>query len=442
MQFNSPNRAVLNGLAWLGLAAMMSCPAASALGEPQLAGLTPEVHDQITRDLKELKNKLSALRASNQVTSPAMNDRLADADVFRKAITWALDYETKLTAKDVAQIQAALKRGHQRADALSAGKHPWTTKKGRLVRGYVSEVDGSTQPYGLIIPANYDKRQPIRLDVVLHGSQRPTGTNEQRLISRFDEGDQAGQAPEVNYIELHPLGRVENCYRWAGEADVFEAIESVCRNYNIDRDRIVLRGHSMGASGTWHIGLKRPDQFVALGPYCGYVDTYEFSHTPLKNFIKVSKLPPHQDTILHMLDSKDYATNAGVVPAIACIGDKDVFFQAHVIMEKAMKQEGLKMVNLIAKGFGHGRDPVTFKEQLRRIEIHATKGLNRNPRHIRFVTWTLKYSRCHWLQVLGLEKTLRACGNRSHARWWADRNQRTQEHRPFFDCNRGFWPTC
>ena len=34
------------------------------------------------------------------------------------------------------------------------------------------------------------------------------------------------------------------------ETDVFEAIEAASRNYNVDRARIVLRGMSMGASGT------------------------------------------------------------------------------------------------------------------------------------------------------------------------------------------------
>ena len=224
-------------------------------------------------------------------------------------------------------------------------------------------------------------------------------------MNRFDEGDAGPKsAPEQDYIELHPLGRVENCYRWAGETDVFEAIESVCRNYRIDRDRIVLRGMSMGASGTWHLGLKHPDRFVALGPYCGYVDTHEFSLTPLKNFIKVGTLPEHQERALHMLDSIDYAANAGVVPAIACMGSKDVFFQAHVLMRKAMEKEGLKMVNLISPGTGHTIDPVTHKEQMRQIGEFAVKGLNHTPKHIRFVTWTLKYSKCHWLQVLGLEE--------------------------------------
>ena len=105
-----------------------------------------------------------------------------------------------------------------------------------------------------------------------------------------------------------------------------------------------------------------------------------------------------------MLDSVDYAANAGVVPAIACMGEKDVFFQAHVLMGRAMEKEGLTMTNLISPGTGHVLDPVTHAEQMRRIGEIASKGVNHTPRHIRFVTWTLKYSRCHWLQILGMEE--------------------------------------
>ena len=142
----------------------------------------------------------------------------------------------------------------------------------------------------------------------------------------------------------------------------------------------------MGASGTWHLGLKHPDRFAALGPYCGYVDTHRFSETPMANFVKVGPLPEHQEKALHMLDSVDYAANAGVVPAIACIGEKDPFFQAHVIMGEAMEREGLKMLNLISPGTAHVVDPVTFKEQMRRIGEIAVKGRENVPRRIRFVT--------------------------------------------------------
>lgn len=114
-------------------------------------------------------------------------------------------------------------------------------------------------PTGLIVPKSYDSARPMRLDVVLHGSSRPVGMSELRFMGRFDDGDEeAVSPPDQPFLELHPLGRVENCYRWAGETDVFEAIVDVCRRYAIDRDRIVLRGMSMGASGTWHLGLKHP----------------------------------------------------------------------------------------------------------------------------------------------------------------------------------------
>ncbi len=217
---------------------------------------------QLERELKSLRDRLARLRAK------ARPDLLADAEIYAKAITWALRYDVTLTAADAGLLKRALQRGNERAAALEAGRHPWTQRKGKVVRAFVSAVDGSVQPCGVIVPARYDPRRPTRLDVVLHGSTRPAGMSELHFLRRFDEGDgPASGAPQQDHVELHPLGRVENCYRWAGETDVFEAIEAVCRNYNIDRARIVLRGMSMGASGTWHLGLKHPDRFVALGPY-------------------------------------------------------------------------------------------------------------------------------------------------------------------------------
>lgn len=396
---------------------LTSLLAASAVGAPPAQkGLSAEDRQKIDADLESLGAALGRLpqlpvpTAGSTTPDSAAGRNTADARIFHKGVVWALRYEQEFQPADLALITKALDRGRQRAAELAAGNASWAGRRGRLARGYVSAVDGSTQPYGLVVPASYDANRPIRLDVVLHGSTRPVGLSELRFINRFDEGDAAGSAPqdaagktgEQDFIELHPLGRVENCYRWAGETDVFEAIEDVCRKYAIDRNRIVLRGMSMGASGTWHLGLKHPDYFVALGPYCGYVDTHQFSLTPLPNFVKVGPLPPHQELGLHMLDSIDYAANAGVVPAIACMGEKDVFFQAHVLMGQALAKEGLQMVNLISPGTGHVIDPVTHKEQMRRIGEYTARGLNRLPTDLRFVTWTLKYSRCHWLQVLGL----------------------------------------
>ena len=357
------------------------------------------------QDRKGLAESLQSLEKTLATAGGVDDKSTADAAIFAKGMAWGLKYDQEFSAADVALLKKAVSRGTERAKAIAEKKSPWEARRGKVALGYRSRVDGSVQPYGLIVPKNYDPEKPMRLDVVLHGSTKPVGMSELRFMARFDEGDGVNvSAPEVPYIELHPLGRVENCYRWAGETDVFEAIDDVCNRYNIDKDRIVLRGMSMGASGTWHLGLKHPDFFVALGPYCGYVDTHKFSETPLDNFVKIGPLPEHQELGLHMLDSVDYAANAGVVPAIACMGEKDIFFQAHVLMGEAMKKEGLTMVNLISPGTGHVIDPVTHAEQMKRIGAYVDQGLNHQPSELRFVTWTLKYSKCHWLQVLGLEK--------------------------------------
>lgn len=363
--------------------------------------------DFMLRESGSLSVEQKAVWVAQLSTSPvirrseAEREQLhADIRIFSEAVGHALTFDTSFTKADVQLIEKAIEREVERATSKPV---PWTIKKGKVARGFVSAIDGSVQPYGVIIPKSYDGTKPMRLDVVLHGSSKPVGMSELKFINRFDEGDEdKGNAPDVDYIELHPLGRVENCYRWAGERDVFEAIEAVCRNYKIDRDRIVLRGMSMGASGTWHLGLKHPDRFVAIGPYCGYVDTHRFSETPIPGFIKVGPLPAYQEIGLHMLDSIDYAANASMVPEVAAIGDQDTFFGSHVHMGEVFAKEGIPFVNLIAPGTKHVIDPKTHTEQMRRIGEYVTKGLDHDPKQMRFVTWTLKYNRCHWLELLKL----------------------------------------
>ena len=416
-------RRIRRAVAWLIVCLSLSGPVRVFSAPQTTAAPLPEQQRQVlTQQLSELK--LLLLQSAHR-ESPAW----ADAAVFAKAVEWGLTFDQKYTAADVDLLNSGLRRCRERLDAINNESSATAQRPGKSVLGFQSAVDDSVQPYGLIVPDNYNPNTPMRLDVVLHGSSRPVGMSELRFMARFDEGDtpetshrpavraETAASPSENsvptWIELHPLGRVENCYRWAGETDVFEAIENVCRRYNIDRSRIVLRGMSMGASGTWHLGLKHPDRFAALGPYCGYVDTHRFSETPIPNFIRVGPLPAHQELGLHLLDSVDYAANAGVVPTVACMGEKDVFFQAHVLMEAAMQREGLVMTNLISPGTGHVIDPVTQADQLRRIAEHLNAG-PRRPTELRFVTWSLKYSRCHWLEILKLNQHYSRAEVRAH----------------------------
>src|SRR5262249_25700617 len=139
---------------------------------------------------------------------------------------------------------AALDRGHARAMELADGRPSWVDRKGRLTRAYRSRVDGGVQPYGLIIPDAYDPKQPIRLVVVLHGSSN--NLNEVSFISAHDSSRPV--PAKQDFIQFEIFGRTNNAYRWSGEIDVLEAVASVKSRYNIDPNRVVLRGFSMGGA--------------------------------------------------------------------------------------------------------------------------------------------------------------------------------------------------
>ncbi|WP_397570593.1 hypothetical protein [Schlesneria sp. T3-172] len=366
----------------------------------------------IVQELQRLQTKLARLQQGLAPDSrKKARDRTVDAELFLKGVSQALRHETETaSAEDVSTIKKWLQRAEERMDFLHSNQEPWAAKKGRVLRGFVSAIDDSVQTYGVVVPESDDGTTPMRLDVVLHGSSKPVGMSEIRLQAHFDAGDSETATASTNkYIEIFPLGRVENGYRWAGESDVFEAIESACQNYRIDRNRIVLRGFSMGASGTWHLGLKRPGYFAAIAPYAGYVDTYTLSRIEgiSPNWVRVDPLPPWQERTLHMLDSVDFAANIGVVPTVAAIGGLDPGFFTHVRMNEAVALEGLQLTNLISPLTGHVRDPVTFREQMRQIEIAVNAGRRSGLPDLRFVTWTLKYSRCHWLEILALDEHYR-----------------------------------
>ena len=137
---------------------------------------------------EEPQDGANQLEAKLATLNPVNPDLLADVELFHKGVVWALRYDTPLTPSDDSLVKKALASGLRRAEALAAKKTDWTTKKGKVLRGFVSAVDGSTQPYGVVVPESYDSTRPMRLDVVLHGSSRPVGMS---IHSRDPAKDQA-----------------------------------------------------------------------------------------------------------------------------------------------------------------------------------------------------------------------------------------------------------
>jgi hypothetical protein len=102
---------------------------------------------------------------------PALLDLLPDVQIYYNAVRFALTYNELFKKEEIPVAKTLLKQGMDRAKSLKEGKAPWTTATGLVARGYVSRIDGSVQPYGLVVPGSYQANTAhhFRLDVWMHG---------------------------------------------------------------------------------------------------------------------------------------------------------------------------------------------------------------------------------------------------------------------------------
>jgi len=107
------------------------------------------------------------------------------------------------------------------------------------------EFEGQTYRYAVWVPGDYApaKRWPVVL--FLHGM---------------------GESGALVVMPQLPV----DC-RWEGPMQdlALATLDATLREYNGDRDRIVLTGLSLGGYGTWLLGGRYPEKFCALLPICG-----------------------------------------------------------------------------------------------------------------------------------------------------------------------------
>ncbi len=354
---------------------------------------------EIVAKTAELARALDGVR-SKVGEGQGGRDAVADVEVCLKAAAWVVRLDEFREAKDVARTLKVLGRGMERAKALAEGRAPWSEAQSGTVRGYRSRVDGSVQPYAVIVPTGPGGEERLRLDVVLHG--RDARLTEVRFFDAHDGKPAPGDLPG---LVLHVFGRGNNAYRWAGEADVYEAIEAVRRNYRVDDRRVVLRGFSMGGAGAWHLGLHDPSRWSSVEAGAGFTET-----------IRYARLGDPSEVVrkgLHIYDAVDYALNAFDVPIVGYGGEDDPQIQASRNIEEALvalgvpmkvdgpvtKAEGPDFLRVVGKGMGHAVDPAGARLMRAFHDEHAARGIDPDPRRIRFATYTLKYNKAGWIAI-------------------------------------------
>jgi pimeloyl-ACP methyl ester carboxylesterase len=358
--------------------------------------VSPSDRKELEAGLARLKEKIGRLKSSLDENRQLL---IPDVSIFHEAVRYALHYNEFLKAEEIARAKELLRQGDERATALLAGGAPWTEQTGLVIRGYVSRIDGSVQPYGLVIPPSWSAAaaRDWRLDAWFHG--RSETLTEVNFL--HDRQRAPGQFTPRDTIVLHLYGRYCNANKFAGEIDLFEALADVRKKYRIDPDRISIRGFSMGGAAVWHIAAHYGGRFFAAAPGAGFSETAEF----LQVFARESVKPAWwEQKLWRLYDATEYAANFFNLPTVAYSGEKDRQKQAADIMAKALAREGMKLTHIIGPGTEHRYHPDAIVEINRRMDAIAAHGREAAPRRVRFTTFTLRYNRMKWVAVDALAK--------------------------------------
>lgn len=169
-------------------------------------------------------------------------------------------------ASDLAAIRRGLDRGNDRWEAYRDAGQP-------LLLAFLSDRDQTLQTYHLVLPRDWDETRPYPLYLELHAyggpEIRPLGWTMMTL----------GEAPDFERkharVHMHamvardgfhvlPYGRGNSHYEDIGEIDVWEALADAEATVPIDPRRRYLYGFSMGGSGTYLLGGRKPELWAAV----------------------------------------------------------------------------------------------------------------------------------------------------------------------------------
>jgi pimeloyl-ACP methyl ester carboxylesterase len=399
----------LSAVLFAGLLALAAVPAVAdgpADNIPDNVRPIPPKGDPLPADVQEtLRTGLGELQAL--IKDIGNHDLLPDVLIYEKAVRWALDYNEVFDAKPgkdkkgpppANNVRKVLAAGLERAKQLKDGKTPWTTQTGPVLRGYRSKIDGSVQPYWLVVPAGYDglaKTPPHRLDFWWHG-RGETLTEANFMAGAPGPG---GIIPAEGAFILHPYGRYCNANKFAGEIDTFECLEHAQKHYRIDATRLVARGFSMGGAACWQFTVHYPTLWAASAPGAGFAETPEF----LNNF-QGEKVQPtwYEQKLWHLYNATDYALNVFDVPTVAYSGADDKQKQAADVMAREMGKVGLKLTHVIGPKTGHSYEPEARKVVNKLIDEIVAKGRDPWPAEFKFVTHTLRYNCGPGIEITGL----------------------------------------
>ncbi len=161
--------------------------------------------------------------------------------------------------------------------AAAAALAAQTYVPGPQAQVFLSDVDGTAQPYAIYVPRNLDLSRKYPLVISLHSEASNHRLDLRRVVGRgnlFRQSDaEAANGPfppfpDLDYLVVSPLARGSIGYQGIPERDVYDVLAEVEKNFPVDRDRVYLTGASMGGGGALWLALTRPDVWAAVAVLC------------------------------------------------------------------------------------------------------------------------------------------------------------------------------
>ncbi|HEX2746508.1 MAG TPA: hypothetical protein VHM91_00805, partial [Verrucomicrobiales bacterium] len=231
-------------------AAAQEFPAVKRILPPPGVKIPDPEKAALTAELTRLTQSFSGL--------PKKRDN-ANAEVFLKAVRFALEMDEFTKPGDTAIARDLLAEAGRRIESLRAGRTPWLEAKGFVVRGYYSPIDGSPQPFGLEIP---EDAPPAKSPAWVWLRGRADKSTDLYFIA--ERMKRKGQFQPPGVIVVHPFGRFCTGYKNAGEQDVLDVTGLLGREGRIDPKKVALAGFSMGGAGAWLLGAHYNDRWAVV----------------------------------------------------------------------------------------------------------------------------------------------------------------------------------
>ncbi len=386
----------------IALLAFLSAAFAQDIKSIPPAGIEVPAADraEIEAGVKQLGDAIASLKKNAKLAGEIPN-----VEIFHKSADWALRYNEIFDPKQIPIAKEHIQQGLARAAALAKGETPWNTATGLVVRAYRSKIDGSVQPYGLVIPADWkpdDGKErggvrKLRLDFWCHG--RGEKLSELAFISGAQRN--AGEFTPPGAIVCQLYGRYCNANKFAGETDLFEALDDIKKHYPIDERRLVIRGFSMGGAAAWQFATHFPGMWAAAAPGAGFAETAEF----FKVFAAGKEAPPAwEQKLWRWYDCTTMAANLANTTTVAYSGEIDGQKQAADIMVKYAAQEGITFPHIIGPQTAHKYHKDSIPEINKLVDAAVKKGNDPFPKKVRLVTYSLIYPRAEWCSIDSMEK--------------------------------------